>query len=716
MKPVTALCLAALCLVAVGIVVRLVLSGPKERLAFLKNFKKGKFLLVYLIAVPLYWVGIAEGGETVWRAFLQAVRAAVELVVLKFNYSGIEAAYLSDGFYRGTVDFCSVLVLLNAAVFTFTLVGQRLINGWRGFVASNLRKTTYVLVGWNERQKMILRSVGKRSALVFGKLSPAEQEEIFLCGQAWYGEREFSKKVLRLASGADRRLVVFFVQTETEEETLKRTAALCEVLERKSLVRLGAEQDRGFRIYAFGAPQNRSAFEAYVERSRGCIQAVDKYRKIAEDYVVRFPLTEDLPDCALDRSAACLSSEAELFTVFIGFGKTARQLFLSSVSCFQFSDREGKARPVSYHILDCDAAENEKNLNHNLFRFSQTEDWKREGERYFPMPEKPAEVEFLQTDINDRRFYEEIRSRIGSALHRFGRVVIAFGTDLENFDLAEKLRAKLREWDAERRVRLFVKIRDAGIARLVREAAAGGYEVIGVEKEEVYSADAICSETVEAMARLRNFCYIAEQNRGEKEARIREIAREKWYGEWKQVQRDANVSATLALRFKLQLMGFDLVPEGDPRPDGTQDFLRVYECGNPIVRTGETLFGRPVIDYDATALPEESLRGRLARQEHLRWNAFYLANGFVPASVPESLSCRKSELFDRRKHPNLTTFDGLREYAKAVAERDGVPASERDVLRYDCQILDDAPWIVATFGWKIVRRERTNPPEGGEQR
>ena len=41
---------------------------------------------------------------------------------------------------------------------------------------------------------------------------------------------------------------------------------------------------------------------------------------------------------------------------------------------------------------------------------------------------------------------------------------------------------------------------------------------------------------------------------------------------------------------------------------------------------------------------------------------------------------------------------------KMIAERDGVPYEQTDVISYDYQIMDDAFWLLDKVNMKIVKR------------
>ena len=100
----------------------------------------------------------------------------------------------------------------------------------------------------------------------------------------------------------------------------------------------------------------------------------------------------------------------------------------------------------------------------------------------------------------------------------------------------------------------------------------------------------------------------------------------------------------------------------------------------------------------------------MAIQEHLRWNSFMISSGVIPSTVDEILNevdeqgrHTDGRNNDCRRHCNITSFNGLVEYRKMIAKRDGKSELECDVILYDYQLLDDAWWLAKACGYKIVR-------------
>ena len=75
----------------------------KERIVFLREFKKGKCVAVYLIAIPLFFIGydyVQESGtyavfETISRTF----NSVVNMIALKFEFMSVETLMKDNHFY-----------------------------------------------------------------------------------------------------------------------------------------------------------------------------------------------------------------------------------------------------------------------------------------------------------------------------------------------------------------------------------------------------------------------------------------------------------------------------------------------------------------------------------------------------------------------------------------------------------------------------------------
>lgn len=727
MTAVSVVCLILMIMLFGYVAGKFLKTDRKDKLKFLKSFKKGKFVLIYLVAVPLYWMGIVYKGEPVGGALLMAIKATVDMVVLKYDYSSAAALMSDNLIYRITMDVCFVMVALNALLFTFTIVGERIANKVRVNLAARGKDELFVIIGYNAENRQILQSVTEAGgkALVLDKVTAELQDEMFVAkaGLVAFGAGDDAGKTLKKLLGAtDGRKITVIINTGDDVKGILITGQLCDMILADGLDTKSFEREKGFSVYTFGAPQNKSAFIHFVEKSQGTIAYVDKYKLIALDFVSRYPLTAFMSADELDYDKGLLKSDVQLNVVMVGFGKTNQQLFLTSVANNQFIT-QGAAGPevktVRYNIYDKEDSKNDKNLNHTYYRYSNEFSGKAaDGKEYLPLPAEPAEVHFRKMNINDTEFYKSLRLSLSADAGNkpFNYVIIAFGKDTENLDLADKLSLKLKEWGLADRTKLFVKIRDNALSkRIIAEEInkEEGFIPFGNEKAVVYNISSIADESTEKMARFKHFTYAVvdylKSHPSENDAEIRDILRsaaEKWYKKWVQVQRDSNVYACLSIRSKLNMAGFDFAAASSPEPDAEDEFYLKYQQGNPIVPdpefAGKTFLGKSIIAYD-NDFKKDTLRANMAVQEHYRWNAYMISSGIIPSSV-EQIKSEGGKNLALRRHGNITTMQGLVEYRKIMAALNGTDEDREDVIRYDYQLMDDAGWLLKKNGCKIIKR------------
>ena len=718
---IAAISIAYLAALAVSVVCRLVRGGRKSRYAFLKGFKKGSCFLVYLGALPLYLVALLEGGQAVGRSIFLSVKYSVELIVLKYDFSSLTR--LMDGFplFRAAVYFCYGLVLCNALSFTFTLFGLRLMNALYRRAALRQADAVYIIAGYNRRSLDILDSVlakGRRAVLLADHATAEKKDDIRTSmyvrrtAHIEYSQAGFGAFLRRVAAKyAASKAVNVILNAEDAAENLLLVRELCAVAEECGFGKRRMDARNGINGYVFCLPEDVATFMYFEEKSHGCVRCVNKYKLISFDFAERYPLS-DLVRGETEGDFPALREGVQPCVVMLGFGKLCRELFCTLVSTQQFACLRGDAVqpvPVRYCIYDRADGTAEKELNHNYRRFGEFCCGTWNAQEYLPCAAAPAQTEFRKMDISDPAFYAALRADL-SGEGRHSALVVSFGTDLENFDLARKLQAKIREWGLADRVRIFAKIRDARLSERVLDGMAEGvpeFFLFGNEKSTAYHIDSIVDERMEQMAKRRHLSYTAESGHGKSAEEIALIAQDKWYLKNSRVQRDSNVFACLALRSKLRLLGFDYTAAPCDDSAALAAWQALYERGDPVGYTQAWADGRRTVEYRNADFERLSARRVFAELEHLRWNAAYICQGFVPASRADIAADREGhgKDFALRRHGCLTTFAGLKEYRAIAAQSEGAGEEETDVIRYDYQILDDLVWLLHGVGLRLVREK-----------
>ncbi|MGN0807843.1 MAG: hypothetical protein ACI4MN_05315 [Candidatus Coproplasma sp.] len=721
---ITAICLALLTASALYVIISIILKNRADRIDFIRSFKRGKCIAVFLIAIPLLSIGYIYNDGAVIDGILNGITNVIDFVVLKFKIDEVAALMSANLFYKITVYYCCVLVILNAVLFAFSFIGQQAWQLKNSLVRTFTRREKLLLFGNNENNISVYKSNKTFYASIVDKVSYRDGLELYKRKIAYLSLNDisvFTTKIFKqIAKNKDYTIVI---NTQDDEENLR----ICNVFIEK-ISALSAEQKElcfnRLRIYVFGDPKFEAVYCDTVSASYGCIRYKNKYQMLAMDFIDRYPLTKFMNEKHVDYSSALIKPDVDINVCMIGFGKPNRQILLTSVANNQFicnGEKGIEIKKVRYHIFDKDAAENNKNLNHLYYRF-KNEYKDADEDDYLPFPDYPADEEYHRMDINSPQFYTDIRKIITKNPKDVNYIIVSFESDLENIDMAQKLVEKRREWGVENLV-VFVRAVKSHSDYLI--AKEQDVFFIGNEGECVYNIERIISDKIYKMAQMRNEIYDLEYDITHKKlsvldeaaiCRNRTTARKSWYLSKSQLERESSLYCCLSLQSKLNLMGLEYCKvEDNALTAMTEDEYMAYYAEDDLPDTHTyslSVEGKKIIKYSLNF--PASKRRNLAVLEHLRWNSFMLSKGIVPATKEQIVGetvlkdgkykHTNGKNYALRRHGNLTTFEGLVEFRKMIAERDNADEAECDVIKYDYQLLDDAYWLLNNNGYKIVKR------------
>ena len=691
---VTLVCLGALALEALGFIISCAVKKRPERIAFIRGFKMGNCALIFITAIPLYWVGHVYCGQSVINGFFSAINRIINLVVLKYDISTVEALMNENLLYKVAIYVCFVMVGINAVLFTLSFTGQQLWSffGWLGRRLS--RKDHLVIYGNNENSVAIYESDDKKRAkCVVDELDKEEQLSLYQRHVYYSNTKSLDKQIDHLISDASKSKkssYVAIINTEDDEKnielcrlfisSIKEKAKKLEEEKEKKLKKEAKKKEKKkkadkkpkkkkeetilfekIRVYVFGDPRYQTIYDDIVSDSLGCVHYENKYQKIAMDFIDKYPLALFMDETQIDYETSLVKKGIDVNMIMIGFGKTSQQIFLTSVANNQFLRRpliklddgteveDKEAEPmlkrVDYYIFDKNEAENNKNLNHSYYRFKN----ECEGgsiKEYLPLPVRPADEHFAKHDVNDNEFYNKIKSVVDRNPKDANFVIISFSSDLENIDMAQKLIEKRREWGKEDLV-IFVKAR-----RFHKEDTLIGEKncyFIGYENDVVYDIEKILGDDIYKMAKMRNQIYDIEHyiTNENKNATIEEIEQIKkrcdvsWYKGMSHMLRESSLYGCLSLRSKLNLMGLDYKKrtgnlEKDKDALTYDEYIKIYayNCEAPKLIEGLTVENKPVVDY-SKEMELHNRRTYLAIHEHQRWNSFMISKGLIPSTLDQ---------------------------------------------------------------------------------
>ncbi len=744
--------LIILALVSLAVLVHIVLEkNRKQRILYLRNYKKGKCFAIFVIALPLYFIGYfydrTPGRLNIIMNLADTFDDVKDLIVLKFKYDGISHLMLDSLAYEVTVYFCSLLVILNAGLFVFSLFQQRI---WEkitvnSFLRSNNDK--YLIVGVNSDNIHLYNSIESGKKSIIGNATDDERNSFYLEDIVNISSNDEEKVILKLLSAFVKKYnetrvlenkLYIVINTQDDNKNLNIGRVISRFIKENITDTDLTDSDiyLGINILVFMIPKYESQYKSIADTS-GCLRVVDKYERISWDMVWNYPLSMHL-DPIVDKSSYKINKNAEINVLLVGFGEMNQRLLTSYVATNQFiQDSEDSnnlaIKCVNYHIFDRQHAEYNLNLNHNYLRLKNeffkwdenNQVWKiRESvdeKAYLPFPDLPANEYYHLLDVNNPDFFANIRN-IVTGDQKINYIFVAYGEDIDNRELAQKLVGLNQGWGNDN-VWIYSRAKETDYS-----CENDGIVYFGNESKEIYDMNKLNDSSLLKMALERNklngYEKAVSANNGNDlpESKITEIyksADSEWYKRPVDYMRESNIYATLSIRGKLLLMGMDMKKKGsesngEERIMSYDDYINRYagdDMPNAVSPDRAAKFGpgkRSTLEF------KDSKAKNLAFLEHLRWNSFMITRGFVPSDLDtiknEKIPSGKSgeQKFSNgtnymiRRHGNLTTFDGLIEYRKKMADWRSAPEINFEMIKYDYHILDNAWWVLNMMGYDVI--------------
>ena len=720
---VSIVCTSILILLFLFVARKIIFSNRADRIAYVKSFKKGKVFIVYLAAYPLCYIAERFSGANVGVSIFTALKDSVDLVVAKFDFS--TPLFSQNKAYTVAVYVCLILVTLNAFMLTASFCWQTIANTCSLNNFRHGKDDKCIILGYNPKSVYLYKSCYDKKVIA-GTFENAECDKMYV-------DKIVYKRVgkdAKLFSWLDREIKILlgnFKGTHSKLNVIVNTGVDSTNLDLCSrfvyfINACGKDVIDNIDMYVYGDREFEDVYAKYEAQSLGCLHYVSEHRQIAVDLIDNHPFTEFMTEKHFDKDTSLLKPETKLNVALVGFGRVNQQVFLTSVANNQFLKQDEKGEifsyPVSYYLFDRNSTGEHKNLNHTYYRYEH--EFFKDGkvkvneDDYLPLPPLPANSRYVCTDINSLDFYDDVKDALSSEDTTLNYIVVALGNDYVNIDMANKLVAKLREWKLKN-TRVFVRIRNNKIFEKASLCTVPDVCVsFGNEKKVVFDYAHVTSEKFTEMAIAQNFRYDVEHDLNHKNfsEEEKQKSRMSWHVKRTLTEKESNVYGVLSLKLKLNLMGLTYTEKSDPRKGLSYDeYMSIY-AKNDMPEIIHTDDGRKAgIKYPLHF--KESRRKNLAVLEHYRWNAFMIMNGFIPASkdviyheCDETGKHTNGKSYNIRRHGNLTTFDGLYDFRRLVAERDKTDETEKDVIKYDYQLLDGAWQLLDDNGYKIVVLEQ----------
>ncbi|MBO5982739.1 MAG: hypothetical protein J6Q06_02560, partial [Clostridia bacterium] len=178
---VTIICLVLMGLGALSVVLNFAKKrhNREEFISYLREYKKGRMVLIYICVFPLLLAGLIYSGRPFFNAFTGSLAIIIDMVVLKFDPSNFEALMTDNLLYEVTIYISFTLVILNAILFVWSLICQYLWN-FIGNAKVKCAKEKVVIFGNNSHNRKIYKSEKNRKKIIVDSVNGEDAQSLYV--------------------------------------------------------------------------------------------------------------------------------------------------------------------------------------------------------------------------------------------------------------------------------------------------------------------------------------------------------------------------------------------------------------------------------------------------------------------------------------------------------------------------------------------------------
>ncbi len=547
-----------------------------------------------------------------------------------------------------------------------------------------------VIIGYNENVETYLKNYEK--CLVFLQKPPsAELKKQFRENKTAYISGDICEESFKkhFAHAVNNGKDFHFIALTEESETLKIIAVFKRFLKE-------TEAENFYLYVNFDYKNYLSLNERILEDQKytAFITCFNENELIARKFAENYPITRFAPDDFFDFQKGVIKEGKKFNVYYLGFGNVLSAVHRMSVMNDNLvTVASGKVAPLSVNYFAFDKVDR-KNENKNSHFYDKRYFSSLEGyseQEYFKTPEKIYRAEFLPLDLDHKDGDGNFKKIILENKNQYNVLFVSIGSDVGSIDYALKLVMFFNQNEVEN-YHIYVKVDS------YQEEYDDFFDekvTLFGDKQGVFNHEIIVDESLMAKAKSVNASYEEKKKQTMK---------------WKSlsaIKKTSNVYSGLNLRLKLNLLGYDLQDGAVYDAKIKEEVVNKLKEGSPVGKKYEEYLFWNKKDFCAA--------NALAYQEKLRWNAFYIVNGYAPmkkSDVKYEDGALVKEDDKKKLHACLTTVEGLDEYHKKVAEtiseKEKIPYAtaleKANTYVYDYSVIDVVESLNEKSKTVIVRR------------
>lgn len=686
-----------------------VIKAKKERIIISKSTAIW-FIPVYLFIFMLYLTAYFYNNSS------YSVTGIIKILSNALKSFAFE---INEGILTGllNVNVCyTIAFLLAYTLAIFTVVGtvlgvakNMIINNWK--VRKSIKNADDIVIGLNDSSLEYIKK-NKKSMLWINKPLDSGDRDFLYENKIPFVKGDISVEQLfkKNFKGNVRYNFIAFEQEEENYQSLieefvkiKKTDIIAflylevkydesEVVRNEYLeIKHGKKEKEKNEDLEDENNESEEVKDECLDKKEKCnrnffIRTFSRYELIARKLVEELTIPSLLPNDFYNENRT-IKNDRQINVIFAGFGKVNSSLFTLFCQNNQLVALENnrlKAKLVNYYVIDKDLdATNTKRIEYTIKNIYQQED-------LLPLPESIGNFDKINADINSEKVLNKLE-RVIKDEKAYNIIIVSYGSDYVNAELAMWLTNRFGN-------------KNVKVACRVKETRLKSEEIIYFGNEsDILTRQLIVEEELQKLAKNIHYQY-------SKLANVSDLEKENILDHLPHIELYSNYYSAMNIRFKLNLLGLDLVKDPNIKGLTKEEFLKIYNGGN-----------KKSIEKNYMGTTAKHV---LAYGEKLRWNAYYIFNGYrqMPKEkIKVKFNNKLAEYQINRKdhklktHACLTSHAGLEKLSQYILadssnkkdKTDELIFNNIDFYQYDYMIFDnpdnDLVDLLFSLGYKIIK-------------
>ncbi len=597
-------------------------------------------IFTVIAGLILYTIGYipADSNEPleVFSAAFLALFSTCRIFIMESDFSDLNEIVLNNGFYSFSLSLVHILGALLTIMTILSAFGIKFISRLKLLFGNS--QQTYVFLGFNEESLNLIKS-----------LKAGGKSRCFIVVESLQDGEEDGDLLLKLRE--DRFILIDTVWQDLT--SIKKLHIPKRLLNRElHIFALSIDEGKNAKVILALLKQvqndkmNENKIKFYVNTTD---ESAEKYFEIVNkekntDFEVK---TFSIPDITArqlfetypihDYLPLDTKSAAALsgFTIFIaGFGSVGMELLRKSIYLGQFIGG-------GYSAIITDGEMPKK----RGFLFNK-----------FPGLKNNYYIETYEAVPGSEEFYQALESNINTINY----IVVALDNDKLNIETAIEIQRLVNRSQADKNPIIAVHItNNEDYEYLEKSMLLPDVRFFG-RCSDIFTENIIINEIMDSMARKMNALFNNLYNIEPAD-------------NWRDLDvftKESNRSAASNIATKLRLLNLEMREKTD-------------EKDKPTVNLSEYLTG-------------ERLEN-LSKQEHLRWNAFHFASGWVTWQLNQTGKAKKAKDLINRRHACLVSWEELEEVTLRFNQ---IPSYQQ----LDREQVKNIPMIIEHAGYEVYER------------